>query len=113
MSQTLTELDISYWKHAGRAFGWSADLDHRCCPLKDTYQIARNVLAACVTSDHQFDEKDGHALSIYDLRNPAMSNSGKCEFHTGLRLARVRESKLSAIMVVSFHRHEAALAWRL
>jgi hypothetical protein len=76
---TLSELNISYWKHAGRAFGWSADLDHRCCPLKDTYQIARNVLAACVTSDHQFDEKIGHALIIYDLRNPTISNDGRGE----------------------------------
>jgi hypothetical protein len=76
---TLTELDISYWKYAESAFGWPANRDHQHCPLKDTYQIARNVLAACATSDDQFDGRNGHALIIYDLRNPAMSNGGQCE----------------------------------
>jgi len=74
----LSELDISYWKYSESAFGWPANGDHRDCPLKATYQIARNVLAACVTSDQRFDEKVGHALLIYDRRNPAMLGGGRC-----------------------------------
>jgi hypothetical protein len=73
----LAELNIDYWKYTESAFGWVANIDHKACPLKDTYQIVRNVLAACVTNDHRFDENRGHALIIYDQRNPAMLPGGR------------------------------------
>jgi hypothetical protein len=73
----LTELGIGYWKYTESSFGWSAEIDHNCCPLKDSYQIVRNVMAACVSSNHQFEVKNGHALIIYDRRNPAMWDDGK------------------------------------
>ena len=41
------------------------------CPLQGTYQLARNVLAACVQPDGTVDANSGHALVIYDDRNPA------------------------------------------
>jgi hypothetical protein len=73
----LAELDIDYWKYTEGAFGWAANVDHKKCPLKNTYQIVRNVLAACVTHGHRFDENSGHALIIYDQRNPAMLPGGR------------------------------------
>ena len=47
------------------------------CPLDGTYQLARNVLAACVRPDGTVDANGGHALVIYDDRNPAFLPGGE------------------------------------
>ncbi len=58
-------------------FGWSADADHSPCPLAPAYQLARNVLAARVGEDGGLRSNGGHALGLYDRRNPAMAPGGK------------------------------------
>jgi len=40
--------------------------------LASTYQLPRNVLAACVPEDGALAMDRGHALIIYDRRNPTM-----------------------------------------
>jgi hypothetical protein len=72
----LTAINVTYWKYLGNAFGWASDIDHRPCPLASTYQLARNVLAACV-KDGNLDFGNGHALVLYDQRNPTMASGGK------------------------------------
>jgi hypothetical protein len=57
-------------------FGWSPELEHRPCPLASTYQLARNVLAACVDDGGEIQPDRGHALIIYDRRNPSFAPDG-------------------------------------
>jgi hypothetical protein len=52
------------------------DVDHRECPLNGTYQLVRNVLAASVSPDGSFRSDGGHALLLYDARNPAFAPGG-------------------------------------
>ncbi len=74
---SLTEIGVRYWQHLPELFDWSADSDMKPCPLDGTYQLARNVLAACVQPDGTVDADGGHALVIYDERNPAFLPSGE------------------------------------
>jgi len=75
----LTQIGVQYWNYSEAAFGWSADTDHRRCPMNNTYQLMRNVLAACVVKKGTLDEETGHALIIYDQRNPSMAEQGDGE----------------------------------
>jgi hypothetical protein len=74
----LTEIKVRYWDHMAKVFGWSADVDHRPCPLHKTYQLSRNVLAACIDDDGKLHIDRGHALILYDQRNPSMAMEGAC-----------------------------------
>jgi len=73
---SLTEVGILYWKYTDQLFGWSPLAEHRPCPLNETYQLVRNVLAACVQDGGILDVERGHALILYDERNPTMKNGG-------------------------------------
>jgi hypothetical protein len=44
--------------------------------LNRLYQLVRNVLAACVREDGTVAPERGHALVIYDDRNPAFRPGG-------------------------------------
>lgn len=72
----LTEIKVRYWDHMGELFGWASDIDHRPCPLASTYQLARNAMAACVDDDGNLAVDRGHALIVYDQRNPTMASWG-------------------------------------
>jgi len=74
---SLTEIGVRYWQYLPRLFDWSADRDMTPCPLDGTYQLARNVLAACVHPDGTVNADGGHALVIYDDRNPAFLPGGE------------------------------------
>lgn len=74
---SLTEIDIRYWEYLPTLFDWPADVDHAPCPFGETYQIGRNALAATVGSGGSIDPASGHALIVYDARNPAFSDSGR------------------------------------
>ncbi|WP_414645977.1 PGN_0703 family putative restriction endonuclease [Bradyrhizobium sp. 26S5] len=80
---SLTGAGVRYWDFAELAFGWSPTIDHRPCPMRSPYQLIRNVLAACVSSDGTFEENSGHALVIYDERNPSTFRDGACEMQWG------------------------------
>jgi hypothetical protein len=71
----LTEIGVQYWHHAPAVFNWNPDIDHSPCPLARTYQLVRNVLAATVRQD-RVETASGHALIIYDERNPAFWPGG-------------------------------------
>ncbi len=71
----LTEIGVRYWEYVPRLFDWAADRDLRPCPLRFTFQLVRNVLAACVRADGTLDPA-GHALLVYDTRNPAFAEGG-------------------------------------
>ena len=67
---------MRYWDHVPDLFEWSSDDDLVPCPLSSTYQLVRNVLAACVTPDGRIDTSNAHALIIYDARNPSFQDGG-------------------------------------
>lgn len=73
----LTEIDIEYWTYLPYLFDWPADRDHQPCPFGKVYQLARNALAAALTSRGRLDPASGHALVIYDVRNPEFRRDGK------------------------------------
>jgi hypothetical protein len=75
----LSEINIRYWEYVGEVFGWSSKIDHRWCPLNETFQLARNVLAVCVENHGKLNFDRGHTLIIYDQRNPAMADGGDCD----------------------------------
>ena len=74
---SLTESGVRYWRYLPELFDWPTDRDMQPCPLNDSYQLARNVLAACVRPDGMVDADGGHALVIYDERNPAFLQGGE------------------------------------
>lgn len=66
----LTELGISYWDFIPELFDWDAARDWSPCPLLPSYQIVRNVLAAVVDCEGRVNPSNGHAVFVYDGRNP-------------------------------------------
>jgi Restriction Endonuclease associating with ARP len=73
---TLTEIGARYWDYVDGLFGWSPAAEHRPCPLSSTYQLVRNILAACVQEGGRIVLDGGHALVVYDRRNPTMMDGG-------------------------------------
>ena len=57
-------------------FKWPSDFDLRPCPLHKTYQLVRNILAACIRPDGTIAPEYGHVVLIYDDRNPAFQPGG-------------------------------------
>jgi hypothetical protein len=76
---SLSEQRIRYWDFVPHLFDWNAGQDHHPCPLESTYQLARNVLAACVGDDGTLNVENGHVLVIYDKRNPAFHPGGAAD----------------------------------
>ncbi len=73
----LTEIGICYWEHLPHLFDWPSDQDHDPCPFGKVYQLARNALAAALTPHGELDPTGGHALVVYDARNPKFQDGGK------------------------------------
>jgi len=73
---SLSEIGVEYWQYIPKLFHWSNDEDISPSALRNTYQLIRNVLAACVTPDRIFDTSNSHALVIYDSRNPYFQKGG-------------------------------------
>jgi hypothetical protein len=74
----LTERGIRYWDFVPALFAWDGQRDHDPCPLRSTYQLARNVLAARVEATGANGD-EAHALVVYDARNPAFRPGGPAE----------------------------------
>ncbi len=71
----LSSIGVRYWDYIPALFDWSSNQDHAPCPLRFTFQLVRNVLAACVAPGGSLNT-DGHALLIYDARNPSFAPGG-------------------------------------
>ncbi|KPK49232.1 MAG: hypothetical protein AMS22_13965 [Thiotrichales bacterium SG8_50] len=80
---SLSEIGVKYWDFAPQVFDWSGDDDISPCVLRNTYQLARNVLAACAQEDGAVDRESSYALIIYDAANPAYRKNGEAigQFH--------------------------------
>jgi len=72
----LTDNGVLYWHYVPALFQWKNDCDYNPCPLHKNYQLVRNVLAAGVQPDGSVSLDKGHAVLIYDQRNPAFQAGG-------------------------------------
>lgn len=73
---SLTESGVLYWQYVPELFTWAGDDDLLPCPLHKNYQLVRNVLAACIRPDGVVAPEAGHAVLLYDERNPAFQVGG-------------------------------------
>jgi len=73
---SLSEIGVKYWEYIPEILNWRNDEDISPCTLRNTYQLIRNVLAACVTSDGTVDSNHSYALVIYDACNPEYQEGG-------------------------------------
>jgi hypothetical protein len=74
---SLSEIDVKYWDYVPNLFHWRNDCDLIPCPLNKNYQLVRNLLAVGVKPDGTVSGNYGHAVLIYDERNPAFQPGGK------------------------------------
>lgn len=74
---SLTEGGVRYWRYVPKLFRWDTNVDYPDCPLNRNYQLVRNVLAAGVRPDGTASPAQGHALLLYDERNPAFWPGGR------------------------------------
>ncbi len=73
---------VRYWDYVPTLFQWPVTHDRAECPLRFTYQLARNILAASVRAEPgekpgNASPTSGHAVLLYDARNPAFRDGGK------------------------------------
>jgi len=73
---SLTEIGARYWQYVPQIFNWSNDVDLNPCPLNKNYQLVRNILAINVQPNGKPTTNQGHAILIYDNRNPAFQKGG-------------------------------------
>ena len=74
---SLSSIGVKYWDYIPELFNWSAEVDHNPCPLNSTYQLVRNLLAVGVNQSETVSLDVGHAVLLYDDRNPAFQEGGK------------------------------------
>ena len=72
---SLTEIGVLYWHYVPGLFTWKNNIDHHQCPLNKNYQLVRNILAAGLKNGIA-SARNGHAVIIYDERNPAFQEGG-------------------------------------
>lgn len=70
----LTTIGIKYWEYVPPLFTWRTDKDYAACPLRSTYQLVRNVLAASIGASREL--VPGVAILLFDERNPEFHKNG-------------------------------------
>ncbi|MCC7193326.1 MAG: hypothetical protein IT444_11145 [Phycisphaeraceae bacterium] len=110
---SLTAIGVRYWEFVPALFQWSADADHLRCPLFDTYQLVRNVLAASLSDQGEI--MRGYAVLLYDKRNPAFCPHGRGEVaYTTVKHALRDPHRLQRMTwqsLLSVLRNHARLTW--
>ena len=112
---SLSERGVRYWDFVPALFEWGNEEDLSPCPLYENYQLVRNVLAAGVKADGSVSSKNGHAVLIYDGRNPAFQEGGKGPRAYRETRAALREAsmlrKCSWQRMVGLMREKGVLEW--
>ncbi|MEO0026430.1 MAG: hypothetical protein ABIK54_06695 [candidate division WOR-3 bacterium] len=62
-----------YWQHLAGLTTWTTEEGINHCPLRQTYQLVRTLLAACTSPDNS----SGHCVLLVDERNPVFQPGGK------------------------------------
>ena len=89
---SLSEQHIRYWELVPMLFTWKDDIDHQPCPLRTTYQLMRNILAAaCQPGEDgvlRIDPERARVVLVFDDRNPAFQSGGDgCKAYEALKEA--------------------------
>jgi hypothetical protein len=112
---TLSENGIKYWEHIPQLFNWNNNENMEVCPLRRNYQLVRNILAAGVKPDGSTSTINGHAILIYDERNPSCQPGGaiyKAYKETSEALIDSQMlRKISWQRIISHIRDEKILPW--
>ena len=66
----LTRKGIHYWNYIPKLFNWTIPSTCNECEFRKTYQLVRNILAVCVQPTGELSYDTGHAVMLYDERNP-------------------------------------------
>ena len=116
---SLTHIGVKYWEFIPSFFKWDYLVDHDPCPLNQTYQLVRNVLAACMRPKSGSEDKavatDGRAVLLYDKWNPQFQEGGEGwrafrEVKEGLRNPSLLQS-CTWQQVISAMAGDQELAW--
>lgn len=110
---SLTEAGILYWQFIPQLFRWNGNGDMAECPLRGTYQLVRNVLAACA-HDGTLDADKGVAVLLYDERNPAFTQGKGFISYQMVRCALANRRNLCRVTwqrVLSTMRNHRDLNW--
>ena len=111
----LTGIGVLYWRYVPQLFAWGGESDLSPCPLNRNYQAVRNVLAVEVRPDKTVSTHDGHALLIYDERNPAFQEGGAALAAYAETRAALREPAMlrrcSWQRIVSHVRQTGVMPW--
>lgn len=67
----------NYWDYIPMFFDWEKNKAIDYCPLAHNYQLVRNILAAGLKEGTSVSAMLGHAILVYDERNPACHKGGK------------------------------------
>ena len=111
----LSEIGVQYWKHVPQLFDWQTDSDIAECPMKCGYQLVRNIMAATVHEGEIARPERGHAIVVYDARNPNYLSCGHADNQyrevagSCLRTGLLR--RVSWQTIVEFLAPEQELAW--
>ena len=111
----LTGIGVLYWSFVPQLFEWGGESDLVPCPLNRNYQVVRNILAAGVTPEGTVSMHAGHALLIYDDRNPAFQEGGVALAAYEETRAALREPamlrKCNWQRIVKHVRHKGVMPW--
>jgi hypothetical protein len=66
-----------YWDYVPLLFDWEKSEAINHCPLDQNYQLVRTILSAAGRKDKSKPRSNGHAVLIYDERNPQAQPGGK------------------------------------
>lgn len=110
---SLTEVGVRYWNYIPRLFSWSAEQDHRPCPLAANYQLVRNLLSVAVDDGSRI--RPGHVVVFYDARNPAFQSGGRAAQAFDMTRAALHEPerlrKASWQRLLAALREQSVLPW--
>jgi hypothetical protein len=111
----LTEIRVRYWQHLARLTSWREDQDMDPCPLRPTYQLARNVLAVCAKPDGSTNLRGGHCVLLVDERNPAFREGGRGHDAAKSLAASLKEARMLRLTtwqnVIERLRADSQLDW--
>lgn len=79
----LIQVGIRYWDYIQTLFkptsSFQLTKEPSCdnCPIRDNYQLVRNILAVAIDEYGKTKSNPGHVVMLYDERNPAFYDAGK------------------------------------
>ena len=111
----LTDKGLRYWEYIPMVFSWGGNVNHSPCPLQNNFQLVRRIFSASVGPDGKLSPKRGHAILLYDDRNPAFRKGGKgFEAYESIRAALRYPTllrKCSWQRLIEHMRSRSALPW--